>query len=83
MTAVPAEERALDLVLHEPEVDVEPELEDEPLVPIELLMLPGETVRQTLRRLLDEQERERLAAKYGKGWNRKVSLATQKLPVKS
>ncbi len=79
----PAEEtRELDLVLDEPEVDVEPDLEIEPLVPIELLQLPGETIRQTLRRLVDEAERERKIEMYGPTWSRKIALATAKLPVK-
>jgi hypothetical protein len=83
MTAVPAEERAVDLVLDEPEIDVQPELEDEPLVPIELLMLPGETPWQTLRRIANERERERLTEKYGPTWSRKLALVEEKLPRKS
>jgi hypothetical protein len=81
MSAPVEQERAVDLVLDEPEVDVAPDLEvDEPLTPIEMLMLPGETPRQTLRRLLNEAGRARLVAMYGPGWHQKVSLADQKLP---
>lgn len=75
-------EHDVDLVLDAPEVDVEPDLEIEPPVPIDALMLPGETILQCVRRLLDEAKRERLIAKYGPGWNRKLALVEEKLPRK-
>ena len=74
MTAVPAEERAVDLVLDAPEIDVEEvDLErDEPIVPPELL-LDNET-RATLRRLIHDAREAHLKGIYGENYHKNAEL---------
>ncbi|MBA3735130.1 MAG: hypothetical protein H0W90_08030 [Actinobacteria bacterium] len=78
MTAAPktkTDER--DLVLDAPvapevEVDLVADAPEIPpaLVSIDEVALPGETIRQTIRRLRDEAERERLIRSHGsRRWN--------------
>ena len=50
-----------------------PVLDSLQLIPWEDLALPGETLRQTLRRLVDERERTRLEALHGPRWSKVIA----------